>query len=43
MSAERDLNIPLALRQNWRHIDCGVLLQVTRGGALRAGDALGLV
>jgi uncharacterized protein len=42
-SAERDLNIPLALRRNWGHIDCGVLLQVTRGGALGAGDSIELV
>lgn len=41
-SAERDLNIPLALRQNWGHIDCGVLLQVTAGGALAPGAAIDL-
>ena len=43
VSAERDLNIPLALRRTWGHLDCGVLLQVTRGGALAPGDAIGLV
>lgn len=43
VSAERDLDIPLALRRTWGHIDCGVLLQVTQGGALAPGDAIDLV
>lgn len=42
VSAERDLNIPLALRQSWGHIDCGVLLQVTTGGALAQGATIDL-
>ena len=37
----RDLNIPLALRQTWGHIDCGVLLAVRRGGRLEPGQAIG--
>jgi hypothetical protein len=43
VSALRDLDIPRALRRSWGHIDCGVLLQVTQGGALAPGDALELV
>jgi len=41
VSAERDLNIPLALRRHWGHIDCGVLLGVVRGGRLETGQAIG--
>ena len=41
-SAERDLNIPLALRQTWGHIHGGVLLRVTEGGALATGAAIDL-
>jgi uncharacterized protein YcbX len=37
----RDLNIPLALRQAYGHIDCGVLLEVRRGGLLETGQAIG--
>jgi uncharacterized protein YcbX len=37
ISAARDLNMPLALRQGWGHIDCGVMLRVTRGGTLATG------
>jgi hypothetical protein len=29
-SGLRDLNLPLMLRQNYGHIDCGVLLRVER-------------
>ena len=39
-SGARDLNIPLALRKAYGHIDCGVLLGVTRGGALEVGQAI---
>ena len=42
VSALRDLDIPRALRRSWGHIDCGVLLQVTRGGALAPGAAIDL-
>jgi uncharacterized protein YcbX len=41
-TAARDLNIPLALRQTYGHIDCGVLLAVTAGGRLELGQAIGL-
>ena len=39
-SGLRDLNIPLALRKSFGHIDCGVLLRVTRGGELEVGQAI---
>ena len=38
----RDLNIPLALRQHYGHIDCGVLLRVVRGGKIGAAQAIDL-
>jgi uncharacterized protein YcbX len=40
-SAVRDLNIPLALRQAYGHIDCGLLLGVVRGGQLETGQSIG--
>jgi MOSC domain-containing protein len=40
-TAARDLNIPQALRQVYGHIDCGVLLGVTKGGRLERGQAIG--
>ena len=40
-SAERDLNIPLALRRSFGHIDCGVLLSVVEGGRLHGGQRIG--
>jgi uncharacterized protein len=39
-SGVRDLNLPLTLRQAYGHIDCGVLLRVTRGGDLEVGQAI---
>lgn len=39
----RDLNIPLALRKAYGHIDCGVLLRVLCGGRLETGQAIGPV
>jgi uncharacterized protein YcbX len=39
-SGERDLNIPLALRISYGHIDCGVLMRVTHGGDLEVGQAI---
>lgn len=36
----RDLNIPLALRRTFGHIDCGVLLRVIRGGELARGQTI---
>jgi hypothetical protein len=41
-TAERDLNIPLALRQTYGHIDCGVLLRVLQGGRLETGQTIDL-
>jgi uncharacterized protein YcbX len=37
---ERNLNIPLTLRRTYGHIDCGVLLRVTRGGTLELGQPI---
>lgn len=37
-TAERDLNIPGALRQRYGHIDCGVYLRVVSPGDLTVGD-----
>jgi uncharacterized protein YcbX len=42
VTAARDLNIPLALRQGWGHIDCGVLLRVNAGGTLDRGATIDL-
>jgi uncharacterized protein len=39
-SGVRDLNIPLTLRKAFGHIDCGVLLRVTRGGELEVGQPI---
>jgi hypothetical protein len=39
-TARRDLNIPQTLRKAYGHIDCGVLLQVVRGGRLEAGQSI---
>lgn len=39
-TARRDLNIPLAMRKAYGHIDCGVLLQVMRGGRLETGQSI---
>lgn len=40
VTATRDMNIPLTLRQHFGHIDCGVYLSVTHAGELRAGQEL---
>ena len=40
VSGLRDLNIPLALRTAYGHIDCGVLLGVTHAGVLEVGQAI---
>jgi hypothetical protein len=39
-TAARDLNIPQTLRQAYGHIDCGVLLRVTKPGRLTIGQAI---
>lgn len=38
----RDLNIPLALRKHYGHIDCGVLLRIVRGGRIHVGQKIEL-
>jgi len=39
-TAERDANLPLALRRGFGHFDMGVYLQVTAPGTVRVGDTL---
>lgn len=39
-TAERDANLPLALRRGFGHLDMGVYLQVTEPGIVRVGDRL---
>lgn len=40
-TAVRDLNIPLALKQGYDHVDMGVLARVDVGGAITVGDEIG--
>jgi len=35
-----DMNVPLALRQGFGHIDCGVFFRVLDAGTVRSGDTL---
>jgi uncharacterized protein YcbX len=37
----RDLDIPSALRRHLGHADCGIYAEVTAGGAIAPGDAVG--
>jgi MOSC domain-containing protein len=37
-SAERDLNIPLALQRGFTHTDMGIYARVATGGAVKRGD-----
>tara|TARA_R110002096_G_scaffold382545_2_gene576432 strand:- start:573 stop:1328 length:756 start_codon:yes stop_codon:yes gene_type:complete len=39
-TAERDMNLPLAIRKVFGHIDCGVYVDVTVGGQLNIGDKI---
>mgnify|MGYP005843412107 CR=1 FL=1 len=39
-TAERDMNLPQALRLAFGHMDMGIYLSVTQGGTLAAGDTL---
>lgn len=39
-TAERDMNLPLAIRKAFGHIDCGVYVDVTIGGQLNIGDKI---
>lgn len=40
VTAERDLDIPRTLRRHYGHIDCGLLLRVSRRGELSLGDGV---
>ncbi|WP_375410617.1 MOSC domain-containing protein [uncultured Methylobacterium sp.] len=40
MTAERDANLPKAIRQHFGHVDLGVYLEVLEDGAVRVGDAV---
>lgn len=42
-TAERDIDLCTALWENYGHRDCGIYARVTKGGAVRPGDALHLV
>ena len=39
-TGERDLTLPVSLLQAYGHLDCGIYLRVTHGGALAAGTSI---
>ena len=39
-TAERDLNVPRALKRGFGHVDLGIYAEVTEGGEVAAGDAV---
>jgi MOSC domain-containing protein len=39
-TATRDMDIPAAIRRQWRHTDFGVYVEVVQGGELAVGDAV---
>lgn len=39
-TAARDVNVPKLLMQQFGHIDCGVYLEITEPGEIRAGDSV---
>ncbi len=43
VTAERDLNIPQTLMQNFEHADCGVYAEVITGGEIATGDAIATI
>ena len=43
ITAERDLNIPQTLMQNFEHADCGVYAEVITGGTIATGDAISTI
>ncbi len=43
VTAERDLNIPQTLMQNFEHADCGVYAEVITGGEIATGDAIAAI
>ena len=36
----RDMNVPLALQEGFRHADCGVYVEILAGGTVAVGDAV---
>jgi hypothetical protein len=40
VTAERDLNIPKTLMENFDHVDCGIYAEVITGGKITAGDVI---
>lgn len=40
-TAERDLNIPLALQDGFRHVTMGIYARVIEGGPIAVGDTIG--
>lgn len=40
-TGKRDLDIPAALRRHLGHADCGIYAEVTAGGSIALGDAVG--
>lgn len=43
VTAERDLNLPKTMMQNFGHDDCGVYAEVIAGGSIAAGDTIEVV
>lgn len=41
-TGEVDINVPLALRQGFGHIDCGVYFRILEGGAVKPSDTIDL-
>ncbi|MFC3053318.1 MOSC domain-containing protein [Kordiimonas pumila] len=41
-TAERDMNLPLQIRKNYGHLDCGIYVDVIKGGMLKKGDTITL-
>ena len=41
-TAERDMNLPLQIRKNFGHLDCGIYVDVVEGGQLNTGDAIAI-
>ena len=39
-TAERDLNVPRALKRGFGHVNMGIYAEVTKGGEVTAGDAV---
>jgi MOSC domain-containing protein YiiM len=39
-TAERDLNVPRALKRGFGHVNMGIYAEVTAGGEVAAGDSV---